>query len=220
MTEFTSGEKHDIRAMYREAKYPEAQIGVMAQLYACSKNDILAVLGLEAKAAVTPQAAARKAHGRRPLHSEETRQSAVRLVLEEGLPHRDAASRVGVSQTTVSKWVREEKARQAPGVRPQAAPEPVASNSTKAVAQSLPEVAVPQEAVAGTQADAAVPAGQEAAEQAMSRPKAPVPIKAPGGRRSRIKEAKQMAVAVMVSVGMICFTVLMVAFLKYEKKNK
>ena len=43
---FTAQEEAEIRTLYREAKRPVTQIGICAQLYACTKTDIRRVLRL------------------------------------------------------------------------------------------------------------------------------------------------------------------------------
>lgn len=47
---FTAAEKADIQAMYRAAKNKRKQIGILAQLNACSKAEIIQVLGGKEKA--------------------------------------------------------------------------------------------------------------------------------------------------------------------------
>ena len=46
MKTFTAQEEAEIRTLYREAKRPVTQIGICAQLYACTKTDIRRVLGV------------------------------------------------------------------------------------------------------------------------------------------------------------------------------
>lgn len=46
MKTFTAQEEAEIRTLYREAKRPVTQIGICAQLYACTKTDIRRVLRL------------------------------------------------------------------------------------------------------------------------------------------------------------------------------
>lgn len=46
MKQFTPEELGEIRTMYREAANPRAQIGILADLYACDRQDIERVLGL------------------------------------------------------------------------------------------------------------------------------------------------------------------------------
>ncbi len=46
MRRFTDSDVSYIRMMYRQAKDPQKQIGILADLYVCTKNDIRKVLGL------------------------------------------------------------------------------------------------------------------------------------------------------------------------------
>ncbi len=46
MIHITDSDISEIRMMYRQAKYPEEQIGILADMYLCTKNDIRKVLGL------------------------------------------------------------------------------------------------------------------------------------------------------------------------------
>ncbi len=43
---FTDSDIAEIRAMYKQAKHPEKQITVLADMYVCTKNDIRKALGL------------------------------------------------------------------------------------------------------------------------------------------------------------------------------
>ena len=42
--EFTQEQKDEIRASYKDAKNPEKQISILADLYDCTKNDIMQLL--------------------------------------------------------------------------------------------------------------------------------------------------------------------------------
>ncbi len=46
MIHLTDNDISEIRMMHRQAKYPEEQIGILADMYVCTKNDIRKVLGL------------------------------------------------------------------------------------------------------------------------------------------------------------------------------
>ncbi len=47
MIHLTDSDISEIRMMYRQAKYPEEQIGILADMYVCTKNDIRKALGLQ-----------------------------------------------------------------------------------------------------------------------------------------------------------------------------
>ena len=47
MRNFSPEEMGEIRTSYRQAANPTAQIGILAQLYACTTNDIRGVLRLD-----------------------------------------------------------------------------------------------------------------------------------------------------------------------------
>ena len=53
---FTDAEIGEIRMSYKQAKKPAEQIGILADLYACAKDDISRVLEI----ATTPKKAKRK----------------------------------------------------------------------------------------------------------------------------------------------------------------
>ena len=58
----------EIRAAYRDAKNPQKQIGILADLYACKETEIRQVLGIE-EAPGTPAPAAKKPAAKRAVKS-------------------------------------------------------------------------------------------------------------------------------------------------------
>lgn len=103
MKTFTDAEKNEIRAAYRQAKSPGAQVGILADLYACKKEDICRVLELPLP---SPQKAKRKSY------DQAVREQAVKAVLLDGDTQQAAAERFGVPRTNVASWVQKAKAKQ------------------------------------------------------------------------------------------------------------
>lgn len=99
---FTSAETSEIRTAYRQAKKPAEQIGILADLYACAKEDICQVLGINA-----PKKAKRKSY------DQAVRDQVVKAILVDGESQAAAAERFGVPAGNVSKWVQRAKAKQA-----------------------------------------------------------------------------------------------------------
>lgn len=100
---FTDAEKREIRAAYRQAKSPGAQGGILADLYACKKEDICQVLELPLP---SPQKAKRKSY------DQAVRDQVVKAVLLDGDTQQAAAERFGVPAGNVSKWVQRTRAKQ------------------------------------------------------------------------------------------------------------
>lgn len=94
--EFTLEQEADIRASYRDAKNPQKQIDILADLYACRKSDILEVLGLK------PVPKKKKTMRS---YDQAVKNDAVKAVLLEGLTRREAAEKYGVPYGNLIKWV-------------------------------------------------------------------------------------------------------------------
>lgn len=103
--EFTPEQEREIRASYKDAKNPEKQIGILADLYVCKKEDIIEVLRMES--------ASKKA--KEPLNSydQAAKDSAVKAVILEGMTHREAAEKYGVPFSNMTKWVQRARKKQA-----------------------------------------------------------------------------------------------------------
>lgn len=100
---FTDAEIGEIRMSYKQAKKPAEQIGILADLYACAKDDISRVLEI----ATTPKKAKRKSY------DQAVRDQVVKAVLLDGETQQAVAERFGVPRTNVASWVQKAKAKQA-----------------------------------------------------------------------------------------------------------
>lgn len=100
--DFTQEQKDEIRASYRDAKNPEKQISILADLYDCAKNDIMQVLELQ----VQPKRVVRS-------YDQSVRQDLTKAVLLDGQTVKDAAERFGIPFGTASDWVQKAKKKQA-----------------------------------------------------------------------------------------------------------
>lgn len=96
----TSEQIVEIRTAYREAANPKKQIGILADLYCTTKQEIRKVLGL-------PETSKKE----RRSYGAEEKEKVVKAVLQEGLSHRDAAKRCGVPRGNVAAWVTAEEKR-------------------------------------------------------------------------------------------------------------
>ena len=125
--EFTLEQEADIRASYRDAKNPQKQIDILADLYACKKNDILEVLCLKqsTRAKRTPRT-----------YGPETKKKVLDAVLSGQMTQPQAADEFDVLIGTVAKWVQIARKELAESSAP-AEPEPVPA----AVLQPLSEAA-------------------------------------------------------------------------------
>lgn len=95
-------DKDFVRMLYRQAKKKKKQIGVLAELYACNKEQIEEVLGLSAEDVAPPVA---KVTVNRRRYSSETRAALVKAVLVDGEQIITAASRYSVRKQTAYNWV-------------------------------------------------------------------------------------------------------------------
>ena len=126
--EFTLEQEADIRASYRDAKNPQKQIDILADLYACKKEDILKVLGLKP--------APKKKQTMRS-YDQAVKNDAVKAVLLEGLTRREAAEKYGVPYGSLIKWVWYASKKQAEFLGyPEPKPEP--ESASVALFQPLP----------------------------------------------------------------------------------
>ena len=110
--QFTRDEISEIRSMYRSAKNQKAQIGILAQLYLCEKDEIMEVL--KSAGEKLPEMAT--AEGKKRIvrsYDQAVRDQAVKAVLLEGMTQTAAAERFGVTQTTLSTWVQKARKKRA-----------------------------------------------------------------------------------------------------------
>ena len=86
----------EIRAAYRDAKNPQKQIGILADLYACKETEIRQVLGIE-EAPGTPAPAAKKPAAKRAVKSydQAVRDQLTKAVILGGREHRSSLRAVG-----------------------------------------------------------------------------------------------------------------------------
>lgn len=98
MKSFTSEEIHDMRVRLKYAANERAQIHIFADEMMCSKQDICRALGLDAKAVATKKR-----------YPKALQDAAVSAVIDRHMNFREAGAKFGVSPTTISKWVSEER---------------------------------------------------------------------------------------------------------------
>lgn len=115
--QFTKDEIAEIRSMYRSAKNQKAQIGILAQLYLCEKDEIMEVLK-SAGEKLPEMASGKKMETDRKKrivrsYDQAMRDQAVKAVLLEGMTQMAAAERFGVPQTNISNWVQKAKEKRA-----------------------------------------------------------------------------------------------------------
>lgn len=96
----TTDQIGEIRTAYREAANPKKQIGILADLYCTTKQEIRKVLGL-------PETSKKE----RRSYGAEEKEKVVKAVLQEGLSHRAAAKQCGVPRGNVAAWVAAEEKR-------------------------------------------------------------------------------------------------------------
>lgn len=105
---FTTEQIGEIRAAYRDAADPKKQIGILADLYCTTKQEICQVLEIEAP----PKKKVRS-------YDQAVKKDAVKAVLLDGLSYKDAAERYGVPYANVRDWVKRARMKQAEfGVEP------------------------------------------------------------------------------------------------------
>lgn len=91
---FTLEQEADIRAAYRDAKNPNKQIGILADLYACSTSDIKEVLGLNKSPKRTVQS-----------YNQATKNQLVKAVIVDGQSLAAASEQFGIPFSTAAGWV-------------------------------------------------------------------------------------------------------------------
>lgn len=105
---FTTEQIGEIRAAYRDAADPKKQIGILADLYCTTKQEICQVLEIEAP----PKKKVRS-------YDQAVKKDAVKAVLLDGLSYKEAAERYGVPYANVRDWVKRARMKQAEfGVEP------------------------------------------------------------------------------------------------------
>lgn len=104
----------EIRTAYRDAADPKKQIGILADLYCTTKQEICRVLGIEAP----PKRKTRS-------YDQAVKKDVVKAVLLGGVSYKDAAEKFGVPYGNVSAWVQAARKKQAEfGVEPKAPTKP------------------------------------------------------------------------------------------------
>lgn len=104
----------EIRTAYRDAKDPKKQIGILADLYACDKAEILQVLGIEDAPPQAPPAAKKPAAKRAvKSYDQAVRDQLTKAVILGGESTAAACERLGVPQGTAAKWVADARKKQA-----------------------------------------------------------------------------------------------------------
>lgn len=104
----TDHDKAEMRTAYRQAADPKKQIGILAELYCCSKQQVLDVLELQKDSTVKQRPATGRAT-KNSRYSGKLRAEAVKAVLEEGLTQVQAAERFGVNAKTLNYWIATER---------------------------------------------------------------------------------------------------------------
>lgn len=92
----------EIRVAYRDAADPKKQIGILADLYCTTKQEICRVLGIEEP----PKKKIRS-------YDQAVKKDVVKAVLLEGVSYKDAAEKFSVPYGNVSAWVRAARKKQA-----------------------------------------------------------------------------------------------------------
>lgn len=96
---FTESEKSDICMMYRQAKYPDVQIEILADLYDCTKKDIMRVLN----------ASSRNQKQNSKEENENPQIEVIQKVIGNELSVAQGASICGVTEYTFREWVKKYK---------------------------------------------------------------------------------------------------------------
>lgn len=92
----------EIRTAYRNAADPKKQIGILADLYCTTKQEICRVLGIEEP----PKKKIRS-------YDQAVKKDVVKAVLLEGVSYKDAAEKFSVPYGNVSAWVQAARKKQA-----------------------------------------------------------------------------------------------------------
>lgn len=96
---FTESEKSDICMMYRQAKYPDVQIEILADLYDCAKKDIMRVLN----------ASSRNQKKNSKDENENPQIEIIQKVIGNELSVAQGANICGVTEYTFREWVKKYK---------------------------------------------------------------------------------------------------------------
>lgn len=118
----TDHDKAEMRTAYRQAADPKKQIGILAELYCCSKQQVLDVLELQKDSTVKQRPATGRAT-KNSRYSGKLRAEAVKAVLEEGLTQVQAAEHFGVNAKTLNYWIATERRHRDSAVPASAMPE-------------------------------------------------------------------------------------------------
>lgn len=104
----------EIRIAYRDAKDPKKQIGILADLYACDKAEILQVLGIEDAPPQAPPAD-KPTPKKRVVKSydQAVRKQLTKAVLLDGESTTAVCERMGVPAGTAAKWLADARKKQA-----------------------------------------------------------------------------------------------------------
>ena len=100
MKDFTPAELDEIRTSYRQAKIPRTQVDVLADLYACTRQDIERALGLPE----TPKGARPRNKGAYFKWTPELEERLIALYAQEASPPK-AAALLGVPESRVKTKV-------------------------------------------------------------------------------------------------------------------
>ena len=104
----------EIRTAYRDAKDPKKQIGILADLYACDKDEIRQVLGIEDAPPQAPPADQPTPKKRVVKSYDQTvRDQLTKAVLLDGESTPAACERLGVPAGTAAKWLADARKKQA-----------------------------------------------------------------------------------------------------------
>ena len=101
---------HEIVQMYKEAADKNAQIGILADLNACKKEEILTILQEEGLLSGVKGKKQEKKAGKKMVWTEETKER-VRLLLSEGMTVLEVAERMGLDAVQVRNAVTRFKLR-------------------------------------------------------------------------------------------------------------
>lgn len=107
-------EKSEMRTQYRDAADKRKQIGILSELYDCSKEEVLDALGLAdkgASAGAKHETAGK--HNPRKSYEQAVKNDVAKAVLVENLSASQAAEKFGVPLGNVSRWVHKAKEKQA-----------------------------------------------------------------------------------------------------------
>lgn len=109
----TEHEKEEMRTIYRDAKDKKAQIKILADLYLCSNDDVLSVLGLTkastSKMIAPPTVLPFREKNVRKSYSQAVKKDVVKAVILDKMARQEASERFGIPLSNISKWVSQAK---------------------------------------------------------------------------------------------------------------